>query len=381
MKICHISTVHPRYDVRIFLKECVSLSKSFKEVHLIIADGLGDEKKNNVQIHDIGKPKSRKDRFLNFNKLALSKAKELQAEIYHLHDPELLRIALKLKKIGAKVIYDSHEDLPRQILNKTYIPKYLRKLISRIIENYENKISKKINGIAAATPHIRDRFLKINKNTVDINNFPIIEDIKFNSDWENRELAIGYIGGIFKTRGIFETLDAINNTDIKLHLAGNFSHSQLETECKSHPAWKQVEFHGYLDRNGVNELLKKVRLGMVILEATPSYIVSLPIKMFEYMAAGLPVVASNFPLWKSIIEENNCGICVDQTNPEEIRNKLLALISNDDKLIEMGKNGRKAVETVYNWQTQEEKLFNFYRNILSNSMSLDNTEIPLSQSF
>ncbi|HOE38495.1 MAG TPA: glycosyltransferase family 4 protein [Bacteroidales bacterium] len=360
MKICHISTVHSRYDVRIFLKECISLAKNYKEVHLIIADGLGNETKNNVIIHDLGKPKTRKDRFLKFSKLALSKAKELQADVYHIHDPELLRIALKLQKFGAKIIYDSHEDLPRQILNKTYIPKYLRKLISRITENYENKISKKLNAIIAATPHIRNRFLIINKNTVDINNFPIIEDIKFNSDWENRELAIGYIGGIFKTRGIFETLDAINNTDIKLHLAGNFSHSQLETECKSHPAWKQVEFHGYLDRDGVNELLKKVRLGMVILEATPSYIVSLPIKMFEYMAAGLPVIASDFPLWKSIIEESKCGVCVDQTNSKLIKETLLSLINDTDKLAKFGNNGRKAVELNYNWNNEVQKLYNLY---------------------
>ncbi|HPX75200.1 MAG TPA: glycosyltransferase family 4 protein [Bacteroidales bacterium] len=360
MKICHISTVHSRYDVRIFLKECISLAKNYKEVHLIIADGLGNETKNNVIIHDIGKPKTRKDRFLKFSKLALSKAKELQADVYHIHDPELLRIVLKLQKFGAKIIYDSHEDLPRQILNKTYIPKYLRKLISRITENYENKISKKLNAIIAATPHIRNRFLIINKNTVDINNFPIIEDIKFNSDWENRELAIGYIGGIFKTRGIFETLDAINNTDIKLHLAGNFSHSQLETECKSHPAWKQVEFHGYLDRDGVNELLKKVRLGMVILEATPSYIVSLPIKMFEYMAAGLPVIASDFPLWKSIIEESKCGVCVDQTNSKLIKETLLSLINDTDKLAKFGNNGRKAVELNYNWNNEVQKLYNLY---------------------
>jgi hypothetical protein len=102
MKICHISTVHSRYDVRIFFKECVSLAKNYKEVHLIIADGLGDETKNNVIIHDLGKPKTRKDRFLKFSKLALSKAKEIQADVYHLHDPELLRIALKLQKFGAK---------------------------------------------------------------------------------------------------------------------------------------------------------------------------------------------------------------------------------------------------------------------------------------
>nr|MBP8992765.1 glycosyltransferase [Bacteroidales bacterium] len=115
-----------------------------------------------------------------------------------------------------------------------------------------------------------------------------------------------------------------------------------------------------LDRDGVNELLKKVRLGMVILEATPSYIVSLPIKMFEYMAAGLPVIASDFPLWKSIIEESKCGVCVDQTNSKLIKETLLSLINDTDKLAKFGNNGRKAVELNYNWNNEVQKLYNLY---------------------
>ncbi|MDD3741312.1 MAG: glycosyltransferase [Bacteroidales bacterium] len=187
--------------------------------------------------------------------------------------------------------------------------------------------------------------------------------MKFNNNWDSRENAIGYIGGIFKTRGIFETLDAIQGTDIKLHLAGNFSPPSLEQECKSHPAWKNVEFYGYLDRNGVNELLKKVRLGMVILEATPSYIYSLPVKMFEYMASGLPVIASDFSLWRGIIESANCGICIDQTNSAEIRNKINSLISEKSNLSNMGKNGRKAVEEKYNWGNEERKMIKFYQEL------------------
>jgi hypothetical protein len=280
MKICHITTAHPRYDVRIFHKECISLAKEFSDVHLIVADDKADEIISGVHIHDIGKPTGRRSRFINSGKTALNKALIINADIYHLHDPELLRIALKLKKSGAKVIYDSHEDLPRQILNKPYIPKFLRKPVSLIVEKYENRIVKKLSGVVAATPHIKERFSKINPNSTDINNYPKISDIDFYDNWENRELAIGYIGGIFRTRGIFETLDAIEGTDLKLHLAGNFSPASLEEDCKKHLAWKQVEFHGYLDRTGINNLLKKVRLGMVILEATPSYIYSLPVKMF-----------------------------------------------------------------------------------------------------
>lgn len=369
MKICHITTAHPRFDVRIFHKECVSLANHFEEVNLLVADGLGDESVNGVKIHDIGKPTGRKERFLTSGKKALKMAVLIKADIYHLHDPELLLIAKKLKKTGAKVIFDSHEDVPRQILNKTYIPNFLRKPISLAFERYENSIVRKISGVVAATPHIRDRFVKINKNSIDINNYPKKGDVTLNIDWTNRAKSIGYIGGIFRTRGIIETLDAINGTEIKLILAGTFSPSELETECKSHPGWKNVDFRGYLDRNGINQVLGEVRAGMVILEATQSYIVSLPVKMFEYMAAGLPVIASNFPLWKKIIESSGSGICVDQTNPEEIRNKILSIIDDTEKLVEMGKNGRKAVEETYNWEIEERKLIGFYNYIINSSIN------------
>lgn len=362
MKICHITTAHPRYDVRIFHKECVSLAKEFSDVHLIVADGKADEIISGVHIHDIGKPAGRRSRFLNSGKAALNKALQINADIYHLHDPELLRVALKLKKSGAKVIYDSHEDLPRQILNKPYIPKFLRRSVSQIIEMYENKIVKKLSAVVAATPHIKDRFLSVNKNCIDINNYPKIDDIEIDSNWENRDFAIGYIGGIFRTRGIFETLDAIEGTDIKLHLAGNFSPTSLEDECTAHSAWKQVDFYGYLDRTGINNLLKKVRLGMVILEATPSYIYSLPVKMFEYMASGLPVIASDFPLWREIIDSEKCGICVNQTKPIEIREKIQNIIADTSLLQEMGRNGRKAVEEKYNWNIENQKLFCLYKS-------------------
>lgn len=361
MRICIITTAHPRFDVRIWHKQCMSLAKEFKDVHLVVADGNGNDTNAGIKIHDIGKPSGRKERFLKTGKIALAKALEINADVYHIHDPELLRIAGKLKKSGAFVVYDSHEDLPRQILNKPYIPKIFRKHISSDIERYENMKVKKLSGVIAATPHIRDRFLKINSNSTDINNYPKIDDIRFCEDWSSREASIGYIGGIFKTRGIFETLDAINGTDIKLILAGNFAPAELESECKNHPAWKNVDFRGYLNRKGINELLEEIRLGMVILEATPSYIYSLPVKMFEYMASGLPVIASDFPLWRSIIEETGCGICVDQTNPEEIRDKIKILIHDTETLKEMGKNGRKAVEEKFNWEAEERKLIAFYK--------------------
>ncbi|HOK38138.1 MAG TPA: glycosyltransferase [Bacteroidales bacterium] len=367
MKICHITTVHPRFDVRIFHKECQSLNDEFKVVSLIVADGLGNTVANQIQIYDIGKAKSRKERFVKTVHKALKKALSLKADVYHLHDPELLRIIKKLKKSGAAVIYDAHEDLPRQILNKPYIPKLLRNFISLVIEKYENKKAKIADGIITATPHIRERFLKINPNTTDINNFPKINDILYHNNWDEKELAIAYIGGIFKTRGILETLEAIKDSNIKLLLAGKFSPESFETECRNHPGWKNVNYFGFLDRNGINNILKQARIGMVILENTPSYIVSLPVKMFEYMAAGLPVMASDFELWKSIIETENCGICVNQKDVNEINQKLNQIIFNTELLKKMGKNGRNAVINKYNWSLEEKKLISFYKNLIKNN--------------
>ena len=163
MRICHITTVHPRFDVRIFHKQCKSLKKKFGDIHLIVADGLGNEIVYGIHIHDIGKNIDIKARIFKNHKIALKKALDIKADFYHFHDPELLRICKSLKQNGSKVFYDSHEDVPRQILNKYYIPVFARKVISKIFENYENKVVKYADGVVAATPHIRDRFLKINK--------------------------------------------------------------------------------------------------------------------------------------------------------------------------------------------------------------------------
>jgi glycosyltransferase involved in cell wall biosynthesis len=364
MKVCHITTVHSRNDVRIFYKECMSLSNNGYDVSLIVADGLGNDIVNGVCIYDIGKEKNRFFRILRNSIKANIKAKEVNAEIYHVHDPELLLIVGGLRKITKKIIYDVHEDVPRQILNKYYLPKILRNIISRIFETFENIKSKKINTIITSTEHIRNRFLKLNLNTQAINNYPLLnEDILFNNEWNKKNKSIAYIGGIFRTRGIVQILESIKDTDIKLLLAGIFSPPELEYECKNHKGWDNVVYYGFIKREEINIFFKEVSAGIVILENTPSYIYSMPVKMFEYMASGIPVVASNFPLWKEIVELNNCGICVDPTNVKEIKESLLFLFNNKELCEKMGNNGRKAIEQKYNWNIEEIKLLEIYNSL------------------
>lgn len=366
-KIIHLTSVHPRYDTRIFLKMCSSIAKQkVFEVSLVVADGNGNETKNDVNIIDVGKLEGRVNRIFNTTKKVLKKAIELDGDIYHFHDPELIPVGLKLKKLGKKVIFDSHEDVPKQIMDRDYLNKFLLKIISKSLLLYEKYSCKRFDAIVTATPIIRDKFLKINKNTIDVNNYPIIEELSsINVDWEDREDKVCYVGTIDIARGIREIVLMSNLIKpIKLEIGGRFSFDKTFENIKNMQEWIDVDFLGFLDREGVKKTLKTSKIGLVTLHPIPNYLDSLPVKMFEYMAASIPVIASDFPLWKDIIEKNNCGLCVNPLNPQEIANAVKYLIDNPLEAQKMGKNGKKAVMEKYNWNNEEKKLIELYKGLL-----------------
>ena len=364
VKICHITTVHPRYDVRIFHKECKSLAKLY-DVHLIVADGKGDEIAENVHIHDIGKPKSRKERVLQFTKSAYKKAVSVDASVYHFHDPELLSVGVKLARHGKRVVYDSHEDLPRQILTKPWIPKFLRGFVSRIVEFVENRRVRKMSAVVTATPHIQERFQKVTAApVVSVCNYPIINEITDSTEWTERQRAVCYVGGLFRERGIFEMVRAVGKAGVRLKLAGSFSPASLQAEVEKESDWKQVDYQGFVGRKEINALLGESMAGLLLLHPMPSYIASLPIKLFEYMAAGIPVICSDFKLWRDIVEGSGCGVCVNPFDIEKVAAAIRDIVDNPVRAHEMGANGHRAVLEKYNWNTQSEILLDLYNSLL-----------------
>ena len=364
IKITHLTSAHPRYDTRIFVKECSSLAKKY-EVNLIVADGLGDEEKNSVNIYDIGKINGRLNRIFKTTKKVLQKAIELDSDIYHMHDSELIPVGLKLRKLGKKVIFDSHEDVPKELMGKPYLNKTLLKIISTLFAIYEKVNLKKFDSIVTATPTLREKFLKINSTVIDVNNFPIIEELSSNVLWEEKEDAVCYVGVISESRGIREMVKSFKYySDAKVNLGGKFNQKSLQDEVMDYESWKSVNFLGYLSRSEVASVLSRSKAGLVTLHDMANYRDALPVKMFEYMVASLPVISSNNELWKSIIEEHKCGICVDPMNPKEIAEAIKYIIENPKEAREMGENGKRAVEEIYNWGNEEKKLFALYRDIL-----------------
>lgn len=362
-KIAHLSSVHARHDIRILLKECSSLVRAGYDVSLVVADGKGNEVKNGVNIYDVGLIESRISRILNTTTNIYKKAIELDADVYHFHDPEMIPTGVKLKKIGKKVIFDSHEDFASDILTKDYIPVLLRRIISETFKLYDTWACKKFDTIVTATPAIASLYQKRGCKTVVINNFPILEELSVPR--VTKEKIACFIGGQTPIRGIKALVNAIEKVDGKLYLAGPISSEEFQNELKSLTGWNNVVELGNLPRNDVAELLAKSLVGLVTYLPAPNHIDAQPNKLFEYMSVGLPVIASHFPLWKEIVVYNECGICVDPENPDEIAKAIQFFFDNPDEGFRMGQNGIKTVEETYNWHVEERKLIELYQKLIS----------------
>lgn len=361
-KICHVTSVHPYKDGRIFRKECQSLAKIY-DVSLI-APNVESKEEEGIHIYGVELPKERLKRMRNLD-IVFRKIIEVNAEVYHFHDPELIPIGNKAKKIGKKVIFDSHEDVPLQISEKDWIPKPLRKLASFAYRKYEEGKLQQYDALVSVTPSIVERLKGCNPNTYQITNYPILKEFKDNRTWQN---SICFTGGISSQWMHHNVIQSIDDIDVKYVVAGIVEGEYLNV-LKSLPAWNKVDYKGVVTPIEVSEIQQSSLAGIALNDYVANVGFKLGslgnTKLFEYMMSGIPVIATDFILWKEIIEKYDCGICVNPQDVDAIREAIIYLKNNPKEAKRMGDNGRKAIQEQYNWSSQESILFDMYNKVLN----------------
>jgi len=367
-KICHFTSSHSLDDSRIAHKELKTLKAHYDDVYLVTHanDKALVELERLHYIKTDKYPSRHRFQRLIFDPWYIyKKAISVNADIYHFHDPELLPYAVLLRLKGKKVIYDAHEDLNRDIQSKKWIPFWARKVLGKLADWFEKLLSKSCHLVITSCNPISNKFLAHGQHAITINNYP--DDTVFYPMNIQKKNQVCYIGTITKTRGIKNTIKACYLANVKLVLAGHFRDQQLYDECIKMKEWACVDWRGYLAHEAINKLMNESLAGILLLTYSQHY---QPIKLYEYLSAGLPVIASNFKSWVNLIEKNGLGFCVNPNNIDDIV-KAISSISNDRLSHEMGAKARKVIKAKYTWQTQSVKLLQAYRRLTGHERDIN----------
>jgi glycosyltransferase involved in cell wall biosynthesis len=363
-KVCHLSSAHFVSDSRIFYKEVKTLANDGYSVTLIamqdkveIIDG--------VKIVPLPVGRNRFQRMIWGQLSLLRLALKERADIYHFHDPDIIPIGLVLKLFGKKVIYDVHEDFPKQILSKEWIGgKLLRKTISKLFTLLEKFSARMYDGIVAATPDISRNF-PVNK-TVTVMNFPVLETIDKAQPivQVSDKPVVLYAGALSRVRGTKEIIQAMEYIGDKaeLHLLGEWQGDTYQQECMATKGYEYTKYIGYLPLSEVYAHMKAAYIGVSILYPIKNYLTSLPVKAYEYMFCGLAMVMSDFPLWKEMF--GRCALFANPYAPKDIADRIKYLLDNPEETKKLGAIGKELVIREYNWRTEGEKITCFYTKIL-----------------
>ena len=354
MKIAHLTSVHGPFDTRIFQKQCRSLARAGYDTHLVVVHDA-DQTIDGVQLNAIVRSSSnRLSRMLGTVRQVYQRALRLDADIYHLHDPELIPVGLALKRRNKIVIFDSHEDYPADIMSKPWIPLAMRKYVARTFAALERYALPKFDAVVTVHQQIAERLVKIQPSTVIVHNFPIIDESYVAAETHIPKFV--WLGLLSPIRGCVQIDAALKMTEgAVLDVIGPIS--------KFEPDPDKVNLLGSFPQRQAMEIASNYLAGLVTYLPEPNHIDALPNKLFEYMSLGLPVIASDFPKWRKIVEGAGCGLLVDPNSPESIAGAMRWLLDNPDKAAEMGRLGRMAVLEKYSWASEEKVLLNLYAEL------------------
>jgi glycosyltransferase involved in cell wall biosynthesis len=366
--IAHLTTVHRPFDTRVFQKECRSLAQAGYRVTLLAPHAMR-EVVDGVEILPVPRFKRRLARMTWGTWAAYLFARSQYADLYHFHDPELLPVGILLElTTPAPVIYDVHENHPHKIWAREWLPNPLRRIASGSVRGLEGIAAVLLHGFVAATENIAVRFPPTKTRVV--KNYPLLSMMDLASATRREHAGnytLIYTGGLTNHRGItqiVQAMDYVNTTGARLTLLGRVIDQRTANEVRGMTGYERVDYYGHVSYTTMYGYLNAAAVGLVCNQPKHDYQLAQPNKLFEYMSAGLPVIASDFPLWREIVEGNACGVVVDPTDPRKIGEAIDYLLDRPDMRETMGENARNAVRERYNWQRESQKLLDLYREVI-----------------
>jgi glycosyltransferase involved in cell wall biosynthesis len=378
VKVCILTSVHLAFDTRIFHKQAKSLVCGGYEVTLV-APHDRDEKVEDVRVLAVPVCRTRLMRMLLTPLRILLRGLRARAVIYHFHDPELIPVGLLLHMLGKKVIYDIHEYNTSTMLTKHWIPPVLREWVSKRVWWLDRCAVGRMDGVVVVNEEMAKLFsshVPSLQSLVVVHNYPEVPQVA----WDDRDAGsepVGiYVGSLSKERGLEVLLEAGKrlkqaHPEARLHVLGYLDFSGIREDYASVDRWDVcgVEYKGLAGHREVPKWLRRARVGLIPLFPTPNYTRATPVKLFEYMLAGLPVVASDFGIIRSIVRETGCGLLVPPGDPDALSAAVEILLRDPAKAAEMGQKGRRAVLEKYNWGAEESKLLALYGRLLATAQS------------
>ncbi len=364
-----MTSVHPARDPRIFYKECKSLAKAGYDVTLI---GIHDKEEviDGVKIIPFPRFKNRFFRIMLSPLRMFFMARKQKAKVYHFHDPELIFTGFLLELSRAKVIFDVHENIVKQIKSKRFLffPSLLSKLFVPL-----NYLSARWFHLVLAENSYEEIYNRSTKRYRIVLNMPDIDFFESFVIPDRRSLDdVFYIGGVSRNRGVEAALKALHilikkEFHFHMHFVGPIS-AALKQELENldyFPEIKEnVTFYGRKTMEEGYEISKKCLLGISVLKPVGNYLHSYSTKVFEYMAVCMPVITSDFQLYRDVVERHECGFCIDPAAPEALAEAIEHLLTHKDQAVHMGQRGREAALKYFNWKIEEKKLLELYREIL-----------------
>ena len=378
LRVCIISSVHTALDNRVFYREARTLKCAGYEVTVAAVHPRQSDSRHGIRI--VGLPKvSRWKRPVLWHRL-WKVIHETRAEIIHFHDPELLLLGIVLRfTTGKRTIYDVHESYPEFIAVKDYMPAPVRRLLAWLFRYLEPALACFQSGLIFADDEIARSFSSIRKTKTTLFNFPSVELIKAGStDGSGAGPSVEtptviYLGGLERNRGSHLMIEAFSRlrrqcTNVRLLLVGHFMPPSLKDEFLEHARERNLEesitIIGRVPFEEIGHYLRESTIGWVTWQAVPKNCKNIPTKLFEYMAYGLPIVSSDLPSTSPFVKSGKNGFLVRANDPEAHATALAKLLADTTLAANMGRDGRRRVESDYNWTAMEVRLLRLYTTLV-----------------